>query len=227
MRVNNSFITRNRTLSGRQKDFYDCAYEKWGLSSDLTTIWHFDEIFANQHNVILEVGFGRGDTLIKNATDNRDNNYIGIEVYRAGILHVLTILEQSQENQPAINNLKVCNGDAKLVIANCITDGSLAGVQIFFPDPWHKRKHVKRRLIQDEFISLLLKKIRKGGFLHLATDWADYAQQMLQVLSRNQSYRNLSANGEYYQCETRLLTKFEQRGLARGHKILDLKFEVI
>jgi tRNA (guanine-N7-)-methyltransferase len=227
-----SFVKRNRSLTPAQASFFKQAYQQYGLFDQ--GLWDFENIFINNwvnnnHDVILEIGFGNGDTLIKNAQANINTNYIGIEVYQTGVLNILKAIDQVE--LPSLvdlsNNLRVCQGDAKVLLNNNIKDKSLSGVQIFFPDPWHKTRHHKRRLIQDDFVNLLAKKIKSGGFLHLATDWANYAAQMQQVLNNNINYQNLSLDHGYYQQSGRLLTRFEQRGLNKGHKIFDLKYQVI
>ncbi|MBP9722168.1 MAG: tRNA (guanosine(46)-N7)-methyltransferase TrmB [Gammaproteobacteria bacterium] len=216
-----SYVVRNRVLPEPKDKLYKNLYSKFGLPNldldqnlDQIQIWDFSNIFNNNNPVILEIGFGTGDSLLKNAESSPNYNYIGIEVYKTGLFNILNNLNN-------LTNLRVCEGDAVTILAKCIADKVLAGVQIFFPDPWPKSRHHKRRLIQPDFIALLSAKIMKNGFLHLATDWEDYGNHMQRVVMNNTNfslYNNLD--------NQRLLTKFERRGLEFGYKIVDLKYQV-
>lgn len=219
MREIKSFVCRNRNLTENQRDLLNTYYPKWGLVNNQN--WDFNKIFNNNNKIVLEIGFGTGDTLIKNAINNPNSNYIGIEVYQAGCINILNYLKNNK-----INNLRICQGDAKEILFNHIADKSLTAVQIFFPDPWPKQKHHKRRLIQTDFINLLASKIKLGGLLHTATDWVNYAEHMIKVLNSNNNYNN-SPNNQELIASSRLLTKFEQKGLTKGHKIRDLIYTVI
>lgn len=176
-------------------------------------------LFSKAQPFILEIGFGMGHSLLEMAREHAEYNYIGVEVHRPGIGALLTsILDQN------INNLKIIEGDAVSILAS-IPDAALHGIQIFFPDPWPKKRHHKRRLIQTPFVAELVKKIQPGGFLHLATDWEDYAQQMMTVLSAETKLINLYGPGAFApNAQGRGSTKFERRGLRLGHRIWDLFF---
>jgi tRNA (guanine-N7-)-methyltransferase len=155
------------------------------------------------------------------ATTQPELNFIGIEVHLAGIGSLLASLHDH-----SITNVRIAPFDAVEVFKTNLLDNELAGVQIFFPDPWPKKRHKKRRLIQPDFIKLLVQKIKPGGFLHCATDWEDYAEQMLTVLTCEPSLRNKDINGGFIpKPDARPLTKFELRGQRLGHSVWDLMFE--
>jgi tRNA (guanine-N7-)-methyltransferase len=159
--------------------------------------------------------------LAKMAAANPDRNYIGIEVHRPGVGHLLLRLEQQ-----GLNNVRIYCHDAIEILEQKITDNSLAGVYLFFPDPWPKKKHHKRRIVRPDFVKLLVRKLKSGGYFHAATDWQNYAENMLAVLSAGAAMSNSSNTDDY--CERpayRPLTKFEQRGLRLGHGVWDLIFK--
>lgn len=214
-----SFVCRNRNLSVKQRELVAEYYPLFGLPNNQD--WDFVKIFSNNKPVVIEIGFGTGETLIKNAENNPNTNYIGVEVYQSGCINILNFLKEN-----AINNLRICQGDAKEILHKYISDKALSGIQIYFPDPWPKKKHHKRRLVQTDFVNLLAKKLKTGGIVHLATDWQNYAEHMLEVLNQNSHYENLSDSDDYVDCN-RELTKFEQKGLIKGHVIRDLKFKVV
>lgn len=211
-----SFVKRNRTLTQTKQDLLDRAYPIWGL--DNSTTWDFQNIFNNSNNIILEIGFGNGNTLIADAENNLNNNYIGIEVFRSGVLNILDNLENN-----SINNLRVYEGDAKEILLNNISNNSLYGIHIYFPDPWPKKRHHKRRLINNEFLDLLATKIKLDGYVHFATDWANYAEQMQEVLENNSKFikSNLDGYSNIISNINRNLTRFEAKGISKGHQIFD------
>lgn len=180
----------------------------------------FSRLFANEQPLILEIGFGMGQSLLAQAQANPTRNYVGIEVHQAGVGCLLAGIQLEQ-----VTNLRLMDHDAVEILNHMIPDGSLSGIQIFFPDPWPKKRHHKRRLIQPGFIALLTRKLSDNGFIHCATDWQDYAEQMLEVLSQAPQLHNQAFDNTYIERPSdRPLTKFEQRGLALGHGIWDLKF---
>jgi len=155
------------------------------------------------------------------AVASPDHNFLGIEVHTPGVGHLLHLIEKHQ-----LNNMRVMNTDAVEIIQQRIPAASLARVQIYFPDPWHKKRHNKRRIIQSDFVSLLATRLKTGGLLHLATDWQDYAESMAEVLQASQDFVSLNPNGEPFspRPDFRPLTKFEQRGLRLGHGVWDLLY---
>lgn len=218
-RVCKSFVLRAGRLSPRQKQ----GLEQWLTEYQLALTdnpWDLPASFGRNADVVVEIGFGMGQALITMAQANPQLNFIGIEVHRAGIGSLVADLHDL-----GINNVRVAPYDAVEVLTRGISAGALAGVNVFFPDPWPKLRHQKRRLIQPDFLRLLTSRLRMGGWVHLATDWEDYAMQMLQVLSQHPDLMNQDVNGGFIpRPESRPLTKFEQRGLNLGHQVWDLIF---
>jgi tRNA (guanine-N7-)-methyltransferase len=174
--------------------------------------------FQRQAPKILEIGFGMGGATAEIAHAHPENDYLGIEVHTPG---VGALLKQIGERK--LSNLRIIQHDAVEVLQHMIADASLDGIHIYFPDPWHKSKHHKRRLIQPGLVALLAQKLKPGGYLHLATDWQNYAEQMLEVLSNETALIN-TATDYAPRPDYRPLTKFEQRGLRLGHGVWDLLF---
>jgi tRNA (guanine-N7-)-methyltransferase len=178
-------------------------------------------LFARQAPVVLEIGFGMGDATAAIAQSLPDTDFLGVEVHTPGVGALLKYIGEKQ-----LGNLRIVQHDAVEVLEHMIAPGSLAGVHVFFPDPWHKKKHNKRRLIQPEFVAKLVTRLAPGGYLHCATDWQPYAEQMLEVLSAEPGLKN-TAEGYAPKPEYRPLTKFENRGLKLGHGVWDLVFRRI
>lgn len=214
-----SYVLRAGRVSNRQQQGLDFWLKNYQLLLR-DSLWDYAEIFQRNSDVIVEIGFGMGGSLLTMAKANPQLDYIGIEVHQAGVGSLVADLHEHQ-----VANVRVVAHDAVEVFQTQLADDSLAGVQIFFPDPWHKKRHHKRRLIQTEFIQLLVKKIKPGGFLHCATDWQDYAEHILAVLSNETALTNQQHEGGYApRPESRPLTKFEQRGERLGHGVWDLVF---
>lgn len=197
----------------------------------LENLWHtyvldpqgkhdFNTLFGRQAELFLEIGFGNGENLLKLAAANPERDYIGIEVHRPGVGQLLGHLHQQ-----GINNVRVFCHDAIDILQQHMPAHSLAGVLLFFPDPWHKTRHHKRRIVNPEFANLIAHKLQTDGYFHAATDWHDYAKHMLRVLAAEPLLHNTSPTGDYCERPTyRTLTKFENRGLRLGHGVWDLVF---
>ncbi|QNA91189.1 tRNA (guanosine(46)-N7)-methyltransferase TrmB [Massilia sp. Dwa41.01b] len=212
-----SFVTRAGRLSTGQAR----ALEEFGpqfLVEYKKEMLDYPAAFGRTAPVILEIGFGMGDTTAHIARQMPEKDFIGVEVHTPGVGSLL-----KQIGEQGITNLRLIQHDAFEVLNHMIADGSLDGVHIFFPDPWHKARHNKRRLIQTPFVQLLCRKLKAGGYIHLATDWEDYAVQMLEVLGAEPMLVN-TAEGYAPQPAYRPLTKFENRGLKLGHGVWDLVF---
>jgi tRNA (guanine-N7-)-methyltransferase len=179
---------------------------------------NFEAIFGRQAPVVLEIGFGMGDATAKIAQALPDTDFIGCEVHEPGVGALL-----KHVGEMSLSNLRLVRHDAVEVMAHMIPPGSLAGVHIFFPDPWHKKKHNKRRLIQAPLVAQLVTRLAPGGYLHCATDWEPYAQQILAVLSAEPTLAN-TAETYAEKPAYRPLTKFENRGIKLGHGVWDLVF---
>ena len=179
--------------------------------------------FSQPGALVLEIGFGMGRSLVEMAAANPESNFVGIDVHRPGVGKLLHSMEEQ-----GVENIRVYCHDAVEVLQDCIPDESLDTVQIFFPDPWHKKRHNKRRLVQPGFVRQLQPKLKRGGLLHLATDWEHYAEQMMAVLSAAEGFENRYGQGHFApRPENRPLTKFEQRGERLGHGVWDLMFKRI
>lgn len=214
-----SFVSRNSRITLGQQRALERLWDKFCINS---TYHPFDPstLFKRKANVVLEIGFGNGESLIKMAYENPQNDYLGIEVHQPGIGHLLMGAEALQ-----LTNLRVICGDAVEVLKHQLIDACLNRAQIFFPDPWPKKRHRKRRLIQSGFIKLLAKKLKPGACLHLATDCEDYAQHMLLTLEASDHFVNMAGVEQFSpRPHDRPLTKFEVRGQRLGHKVWDLLF---
>lgn len=221
VRTVRSFVKREGRLTKGQAAAIERQWPKIGLSLN-DGLLDFKNVFGNDNPVTFEIGFGMGHSLVEMAAADPARNFIGVEVHEPGIGACLMAAEQA-----GVNNLRLYNDDAVEVLKQCVADQSLDTVQIFFPDPWHKKRHHKRRIIQPEFVQQLVQKIQPGGKLHLATDWENYAEHMLEVLNNNPNLENTSTTNDYVpRPQSRPSTKFEQRGERKGHGVWDLVFKV-
>jgi tRNA (guanine-N7-)-methyltransferase len=212
-----SFVTRAGRLSTAQAKAIDTLSPQFCIPYRKAP-FDFAQAFARRAPLVLEIGFGMGDTTAKIAAGVPEKDFIGVEVHTPGIGSLLKLI-----GEQGLSNLRLIQHDAFEVITHMIAPESLAGVHIFFPDPWHKARHNKRRLIQAPFVSLLTSRIAPGGYLHCATDWEEYAQQMLEVLSAETMLQN-TADAYAPRPDYRPVTKFENRGLRLGHGVWDLVF---
>lgn len=215
----NSFVLRAGRLSPRQSHGLEQSLKSYELPLQ-DNPWDLQSIFGREAPLIVEIGFGMGASLFDMARSSPHLNFIGVEVHRAGIGALAVSLEEE-----GLTNVRIAPFDARLVFEQCLIDDQVSGVQIFFPDPWPKKRHHKRRLIQAAFVTTLLKKVKSGGFIHCATDWEDYAHWMLDVLSTLPVLENTASDGKFCaRPSSRPLTKFERRGLSLGHGVWDLMF---
>lgn len=182
------------------------------------SVLDLDRLFGRAAPKILEIGFGMGETTAAIAQAHPENDYLGVEVHSPGVGSLLRRIAALR-----LANLRVIRHDAAEVLEQMVAPGTLDGIHVFFPDPWPKKRHHKRRLLQPAFAALLASRLKPGAALHIATDWEDYAQQMLGVLSAEPALRNTALRFAQ-RPETRPLTKFERRGLTLGHRVWDLVF---
>lgn len=213
-----SFVHRRGHITQGQRLALETLSERWVLPFKASEL-NFESAFGRKAPVILEIGFGMGETTATIASNHPDTDFLGVEVFNAGVGKLLTRIEEQ-----ALQNIRIIQHDAVEVLQSMIAPDSLAGVHIFFPDPWPKKRHHKRRLIQPPFINLLASRIAPGGYLHCATDWEHYAHQMLEVLGASDPLTN-TCEGFCPRPEHRPLTKFEARGLRLGHGVFDLIFK--
>jgi tRNA (guanine-N7-)-methyltransferase len=213
-----SFVTRAGRLSTAQARAIDELGPRFCIPY-VKQPFDFEAAFGRSAPLILEIGFGMGDTTAAITAGMPDKNFIGVEVHTPGVGSLLKLIGERQ-----LENLRLIQHDAVEVVTNMLQPQMLAGVHVFFPDPWHKARHNKRRLIQPAFVNLLASRIAPGGYIHCATDWQDYAEQMLEVLGGEASLRN-TADGYAPRPDYRPVTKFENRGLKLGHGVWDLVFE--
>lgn len=214
-----SFVKREGRLTKGQAAALERQWPVKGLTHQKSPI-DFTAAFGRSAPLVLEIGFGMGHSLVAMAKADPASDYIGIEVHGPGVGACLMEAEQQ-----GVENLRVFQHDAVEILEDCVADGSLAKVQIFFPDPWHKKRHHKRRLVQSPFVQLLQRKLQQDGILHLATDWENYAEHMLEVMQQEQGWQNLSEQGDYIpRPDSRPLTKFEKRGHRLGHGVWDMQF---
>ena len=213
-----SFIRRQGRVTPGQQLALDNCWVKYCL--DPKVDYDFSKVFGRDAPLVVEIGFGNGESLAKMAAANPDTDYIGIEVHRPGVGHLMLLLDQQ-----GLSNVRIYSHDAIEIIEHKIADNSLAGLHLFFPDPWPKKKHHKRRIVRPDFVELLVRKLKAGGYFHAATDWQNYAEAMLAILSAVPRLNNISPTGDYCERpEYRPLTKFEQRGIRLGHGVWDLIF---
>ncbi len=218
LRTVKSFVIRIGRMTAAQKQAFEANWPLHGLNIN-DGVLDQQKAFGRSAPLVFEIGFGMGQSLIGMAQKHPDWNYVGVEVHPPGVGNILRLGAEA-----GLTNLKVYKADANAVLADCIADHSLDRVQIFFPDPWHKTRHHKRRLIQSDFVQELRAKLKIGGVVHLATDWEPYAKHMMKVLSAAEGFRNCNGTGAYAAEHDRPLTKFEQRGQRLGHGVWDMLF---
>ena len=217
-----SFVLRSGRMTAAQQKAYDQHWPDKGLqiSDGLVDI---AAVFGRSGPTVLEIGFGMGQSLVAMAGAAPETNFIGVEVHVPGVGKLLHSMEQQ-----GVENIRVYCDDAVEVLEQCIADNSLDRVQIYFPDPWHKKKHHKRRLIQSAFVQVLRQKLKKGGLVHLATDWEHYAEQMMDVMTAAKGFNNEADEFCYSpRPDFRPITKFEQRGKRLGHGVWDILFRKV
>jgi tRNA (guanine-N7-)-methyltransferase len=213
-----SFVLRQGRVTKGQANALETQWPKYGVEYGLQSI-DLNTLFGRKGSKkILEIGFGMGETTAKIAQTLPDCDFLAAEVHTPGVGALLKLIEEL-----ALTNIRIIQHDVVEVLQNMIADASLDGVHIFFPDPWHKKRHHKRRLIQAAFVKLLCSKLKAGGYLHVATDWQEYAEWVLEVLNAEPQLKNTAV--DYVEKPSyRPLTKFENRGIKLGHGVWDMVF---
>ena len=219
MRTVRSFVLRQGRLTRGQEQAIENVWPVYGIERGTTPL-DMTKLFKREAFVTLEIGFGDGVSLAEMAKASPDKNFIGIEVHRPGVGRLLHLI-----NENGLSNVRVMDDDAVEIIKNRIPEESLDTVQLFFPDPWHKKRHNKRRIVQPEFVTLIASRLKAGGVFHLATDWEAYAEHMAEVMEASTEF--VSSNDEPYspKPDSRPTTKFERRGLKLGHGVWDLLYK--
>ena len=220
MRTIKSFVMRAGRMTEGQQRGLDQGWPRFGLEL-ADGMRDFDEVFGRQALRTFEIGFGMGHSTLEMAAAAPEQDFIGVEVHKPGVGALLGgLLSQN------LSNVRIYSCDALEVLRECVPDSSLDRVLLFFPDPWHKSRHHKRRIVQSAFAELVRQKLKVGGVLHMATDWQPYAEYMLEVMSVAPGYVNQAVDGQYVERPPeRPVTKFERRGERLGHGVWDLKFQ--
>ena len=220
LRAIRSFVIREGRFTRAQKKAFDCLWPQYGIALDDARPLALNDHFNSAQPLVLDIGFGNGDSLISLARQRPDINVVGVEVYRPGIGAALGKIQAL-----AIDNIRIIHADAATLVTGMIAADALLGVMVWFPDPWPKQRHHKRRLLQANFFNQLARVIEPGGILHLASDWQDYVDDMMGKAGRTPAFvlRDTCRNPLNLQ---RPPTRFEQRGLRFGHKVTDLIYEL-
>jgi tRNA (guanine-N7-)-methyltransferase len=219
LRTIRSYVVRAGRMTSGQEDALASLWPSYGLELEAGAL-NKEQVFGRAAELVFEIGFGMGGSLVAMAKASPQQDFIGVEVHPPGIGTILKAIAEEK-----LTNLKIYRGDAKEVLQQCVADSLLDKVQIFFPDPWHKKRHHKRRLIQADFVQDLHVKLKPGGILHLATDWEPYAEQIREVLDAADGFQNCFPETIWAREHARPVTKFEQRGQRLGHGVWDLMFE--
>jgi tRNA (guanine-N7-)-methyltransferase len=215
-----SFQPRRSRVTAGQADALRRLWPVWGLDIDGQRVIDLAELFGNTRPVVLEIGFGMGEATARMAADDPDTNILAVDVHTPGQGNLLNLADRN-----GLTNVRVGNGDAIILLREMLTPDSLDGLRVYFPDPWPKKRHHKRRLIQPEFLTLAATRLKPGAVLHCATDWEPYAEQMLDVLTAHPDFENTVPEGGFAPRPAfRPLTRFESQGLQKGHVVRDLLF---
>lgn len=214
-----SFVLRSRNLTEKQQTLLDTKWLHYGIEFS-RSILSLEQIFGRKAPKILEIGSGMGDTIIELAKNNQENDYLAVEVHRPGIYK---IVQQIYSNK--LSNIKIISHDIIEILKYQLAANSIDNIYMFFPDPWPKKKHHKRRLMNTQFLTLLEPILKKKGNIFIATDWENYAQYIIQLLAENPNIINFAEDKKYSpRPKWRPITKFEKRGLQAGRTIYDIKF---
>ncbi|MES9837594.1 MAG: tRNA (guanosine(46)-N7)-methyltransferase TrmB [Candidatus Thiodiazotropha sp.] len=215
-----SYVLRQGRMTEGQQRAFEALWPHYGITLDQGPL-PLASHFGRQTPVTLEIGFGNGEALAQLAARHSEQDFLGVEVHSPGVGHLMLTLA-AQDSQ----NVRILQSDAMELLRHHLPEASLQRVLLYFPDPWHKRRHHKRRIVNQEFTDLIHRALKPGGVIHMATDWEDYARQMMTLFSQHSGFRNQAGKGTFSpRPETRPMTRFEQRGERLGHGVWDLLFE--
>ncbi|MGW2387298.1 tRNA (guanosine(46)-N7)-methyltransferase TrmB [Streptomyces sp. NPDC001658] len=215
-----SFQPRRSRVTAGQADALQRLWAKWGLDIDGQRLIDLTELFGNDNPVYLEIGFGMGEATAQMAADDPTTNILAADVHTPGQGNLLNLADHN-----GLTNIRVANGDAIILLREMLHPDALNGLRVYFPDPWPKKRHHKRRLIQPEFLDLAATRLAPGAIVHCATDWEPYAEQMLDVLTAHPAFENTQEDGGFApRPQFRPQTRFESQGLDKGHVVNDLLF---
>ena len=213
-----SYVIRSGRLTDAQRKAIESYWESYVVEFNNETL-DPNKLFEKPQKLTVEIGFGMGDSLLEMAKQGPDQNFLGIEVHQPGVGKLLNGIAENQ-----LTNIKLICHDAREILETGLPDNCIDKLLLFFPDPWHKKRHNKRRLVQPEFIELLLEKLNTAAELHFATDWQAYAEHMMEVLEANPRLENILGAQNYWPEPDRPVTKFEKRGQRLVHGVWDLRF---
>ena len=213
---NRSYSLRGNRMTRAQTLAMNSHWDKYAISVGSNLL--INEIFPDKSQTILEIGSGMGEATAQIALNNLDTGYVAVEMHKPGLAALLLLIMEKQ-----ISNIKMIREDATYLLANFIPDGSLDGIHLLFPDPWPKNRQHKRRIVQDDFIELIARKLKPKGFIHIATDWQPYAQWIKTKFENNSQF----SGGIVARPSWRVLSKFEGQGLKKGHTVTDFRYEKI
>jgi len=213
---NRSYSLRGNRMTRAQTLAMNSHWDKYAISVDSNLL--INEIFPDKSQTILEIGSGMGEATAQIALNNLDTGYVAVEMHKPGLAALLLLIIEKQ-----ISNIKMIREDATYLLANFIPDGSLDGIHLLFPDPWPKNRQHKRRIVQDDFIELIARKLKPKAFIHIATDWQPYAQWIQTKFDNNSNF----SGGIVARPSWRVLSKFEGQGLKKGHTVTDFRYEKI
>ena len=212
-----SYRLRGSRITGPQQSALDKYWEIYGMAYSESLI-DIPTLFPNSRDVILEIGFGMGEATALIGKDFPDTGFLAVEVHKPGIGKLMARIEELQ-----LSNIRIIEGDAHPILRTMIADNSLDGVHLFFPDPWPKKRHNKRRIVNERFLELIAPKIKKGGLMHIATDWVPYAEYIEEVFATSALFKG----GVVARPEWRPVTRFEGQGITKDHQVADLRYLIV
>ena len=213
--ANRTYRLRGSRITGPQQRALDAYWHLYGISYQDAKL-DINALFPDSHQVILEIGFGMGEATALIAQKFPDTGFVAVEVHRPGIGKLMARIEELQ-----VRNIRIIEGDAHLILDAMIPDASLDGIHLFFPDPWPKKRHHKRRIVTKDFLSLIYPKLKSDGFIHIATDWLPYAEHMAEVFAAS----SLFSGGVVQRPDWRPVTRFEGQGITKDHVVTDLRYQ--